>query len=64
MVLGIYITRRIRRTQIENLSWEDVLSRYDRTGTLFYLDPPYVPETMVSGGYEHEMTLDDPCPDG
>lgn len=33
------------------------LFRYDRTGTLFYLDPPCVPETRVSGGYEHEMTL-------
>lgn len=55
----IDVTHRIRRTQIENLPWEDVLSRYDRTGTLFYLDPPYVPETRISGGYEHEMTLDD-----
>ncbi|KIC43405.1 DNA methyltransferase [Ruegeria sp. ANG-R] len=25
----------------ENLSWEDVVSRWDSAGTLFYLDPPY-----------------------
>ena len=26
---------------IENLPWRQFLARYDRPGTLFYLDPPY-----------------------
>lgn len=53
------VTRRIRKVQIENLEWSEILTRYDRDNTLFYLDPPYVPETRVNGGYDHEMTLED-----
>ncbi len=26
---------------IESLPWQELLARYDRPGTLFYLDPPY-----------------------
>ncbi|HBF31875.1 DNA adenine methylase [Rhizobium sp.] len=26
---------------IENLDWQNFINRYDRPGTLFYLDPPY-----------------------
>lgn len=33
---------RLARVQIENLPYEDVLARYDRPATFFYLDPPYV----------------------
>lgn len=32
---------RLSGVVIECLPWEDVLRRYDRPGTLFYLDPPY-----------------------
>jgi len=32
---------RLMRVQIERLPYEEILKRYDRTGTLFYLDPPY-----------------------
>jgi DNA adenine methylase len=32
---------RLTRVLIENLTWEDYLSRYDKTHTFFYLDPPY-----------------------
>ncbi len=32
---------RLARVQIENLPYQDVLQRYDRPTTLFYLDPPY-----------------------
>ena len=42
------IERRIARLHdrlagvvIENLDWLDFIARYDRPGTLFYLDPPY-----------------------
>lgn len=32
---------RLYGTLIENLTWQDVVRRYDRPHTLFYLDPPY-----------------------
>ncbi|NOX75519.1 MAG: DNA adenine methylase, partial [Gammaproteobacteria bacterium] len=33
--------QRLQGTYVENLSWSDVIVRYDRPHTLFYLDPPY-----------------------
>jgi DNA adenine methylase len=33
--------KRLRRVQIESLPYQDVLQKYDRPTTLFYLDPPY-----------------------
>lgn len=53
------VTKRIRKIQVDNLPWHEILTRYDRENTLFYLDPPYVPDSRVSGQYEYEMTLDD-----
>lgn len=32
---------RLAGVTIENLPWADFIKRYDRPGTLFYLDPPY-----------------------
>lgn len=32
---------RLAGVVIENLDWLDFIGRYDRPGTLFYLDPPY-----------------------
>ena len=32
---------RLATVIIENLDWADFIPRYDRPGTLFYLDPPY-----------------------
>ena len=32
---------RLQKVQIENLPYQQVLARYDRPTTLFYLDPPY-----------------------
>ena len=32
---------RLARVIIENLDWRDCINRYDRSHTLFYLDPPY-----------------------
>jgi DNA adenine methylase len=33
--------KRLARVQLECLPYEEVLKRYDRPTTLFYLDPPY-----------------------
>ena len=33
--------KRLARVQIENLPYEQILKRYDRPTTFFYLDPPY-----------------------
>ena len=40
---------------IENLSWQEILKRYDRAGTLFYLDPPYYKAPF----YNHNFKLPD-----
>ena len=32
---------RLAGVTVENLKWEEYLARYDRPGTLFYVDPPY-----------------------
>lgn len=33
--------QRLAGVHIENLDWRDVIGRFDRSSTLFYLDPPY-----------------------
>jgi len=33
--------KRLMRTQIESLPYEEILTRFDTEATLFYLDPPY-----------------------
>ena len=56
------IARRLKGVTIES---EDALvhmGRYDTPRTLFYVDPPYVPETRVRDAqtaYDHEMTAGD-----
>ena len=50
---------RLRLVQIDHLDWRKCLDRYDDPDCLFYLDPPYVPDTRRSGGYRHELTEDD-----
>jgi DNA adenine methylase len=32
---------RLENVVFENLDWSDLIRRYDKSGTLFYLDPPY-----------------------
>lgn len=33
--------RRLARVTIERMPYHELISRYDRTGTFFYIDPPY-----------------------
>jgi DNA adenine methylase len=42
---------RLARTYIENLPWDKCIEKYDRPGTLFYLDPPY----WATEGYDVEF---------
>lgn len=53
------IIDRLHHVQIECDTWERIIDRYDDSSTLFYLDPPYLPETRSDGGYAHEMTFAD-----
>lgn len=32
---------RFNKVQIENLDYQDIIKRYDRAHTMFYIDPPY-----------------------
>jgi DNA adenine methylase len=47
--------RRLARVQIESLPYEQVLERYDRPTTCFYLDPPYWGPKL----YRHNFSADD-----
>jgi DNA adenine methylase len=53
------IIERLRSVQILDRPAIEVIQRYDTEQTLFYCDPPYMPETRTSGGYEVDMTADD-----
>lgn len=35
------VHERLSGVVLENLDWQDFINRYDRSETLFYLDPPY-----------------------
>lgn len=56
------IIARLRTVQILCRSAAKVIRRYDTEDTLFYCDPPYLPETRANGGatkYEVDMTEED-----
>lgn len=46
------IHQRLRTVIIEHLPWQKCVDRYDRVGTVMYVDPPY-PENGVN--YRHNM---------
>ena len=56
--LDSYINR-MRNVHIENDTWGNILKRYDSHKTFFYLDPPYVQGTRLTGKYNHEMDDND-----
>ena len=47
---------RLSEVIVEHKEALQVLRQFDRPGTLYYLDPPYLPETRKAHGYRHEMT--------
>ncbi|MGA1982961.1 MAG: DNA adenine methylase [Acidobacteriaceae bacterium] len=47
--------KRLARVQIECLPYEKVLKHFDRTETLFYLDPPYFGRNL----YRYNLSADD-----
>jgi len=59
LILLPAIAERMMRVQIEQQPFETILERYDTPKTLFYCDPPYVPDTRRHGKYKHEMTDED-----
>ncbi|MFY9561292.1 MAG: DNA adenine methylase [Terriglobales bacterium] len=44
--------KRLARVQIECLPYDEVLKRYDRPATLFYLDPPYFGRKLYRYNFE------------
>ena len=53
------IHQRLRGVQIEELDFRKLIKKYDRSGTFFYLDRPYVMSTRRAKAYEHEMSDED-----
>lgn len=49
------VHHRLQGVQIESLPYQQILDRYDRTTTLFYLDPPYWRRTL----YKFNLSDDD-----
>ena len=47
--------KRLERVQIECLPYEEILKRFDRPETLFYLDPPYYQREL----YRYNFSEDD-----
>lgn len=55
----VNLVERLREIQIENLDVIELINKYDKADTLFYLDPPYIQETRKQKvSYDHEMTTD------
>ncbi|MBS1180422.1 MAG: adenine methylase [Proteobacteria bacterium] len=56
-------TKRLRNVTVEQCDATILIDRMDSIGTLFYVDPPYLPETRKNGirkhGYRHELTEND-----
>jgi DNA adenine methylase len=53
------IVDRLRGVVIENRDAVEVILQHDHKETLYYIDPPYVPETRDAGkDYRHEMTVE------
>ncbi|RYD68577.1 MAG: DNA adenine methylase [Verrucomicrobiaceae bacterium] len=53
------IVDRLRGVVVEQMDAFKLIAKHDAPGTLFYIDPPYLPETRDKGDdYVHELTQD------
>lgn len=55
------LKERLRNTYVENLSFEKIFEKYDRSHTFFFCDPPYLDTAGYSsrfGENEHLLLLD------
>lgn len=53
------VIERLRKVVIENEDAIKIMRQHDSPKTLFYVDPPYLPETRDKGGdYKHELTIE------
>lgn len=53
-------TDRLMGVVIESRDAVDIINQHDSESTLFYVDPPYLPEVrQVKGNYRYEMTIKD-----
>lgn len=50
---------RMQLVQVEQIDALDLIRRYDAPNVLFYVDPPYLPETRKGHGYHHELSAED-----
>lgn len=50
---------RLQRVVIECNDWRKIFNTYDTYNTLFYVDPPYYPDTRRAGEYTNELSVDD-----
>lgn len=53
------VVDRFRTVQIENRNFKFIISKYDREGVLFYLDPPYDMEFRSATPYEFDFKSQD-----
>jgi DNA adenine methylase len=53
------VHRRLANVQIENDDFRNVIPRYDREDTFFYLDPPYYPLTYSKGTMKYPLSVED-----
>ena len=54
------IVERLRGITIENKDWREIVTQFDGSETLFYMDPPYVHSTRGRPrGYRHELSEED-----
>jgi DNA adenine methylase len=60
-VAGLHkVVQELRTIQIEHLDFRKFIKKYDSEKTVFYVDPPYVPDTRsYHQRYVHELSIDD-----
>lgn len=50
------VHERLEGVVVERLDYQAFVRKYDDPGVFFYMDPPYHPDTVTTGVYDHGMT--------